>query len=351
MLDRRRRPSATVRARAVVNAAGPWAEAFLRGVARRSERAATRRLRLVKGSHIVVPRLFDHDHAYIFQNPDKRIIFAIPYEDDFTLIGTTDVELQGDDPGAARIGARRDRLPVRAGQPLLRAARPAVRRGLDLLRRAPAARRRVGRPLRRHARLPARTRTPRAAPLLSVWGGKITTFRKLAEEAADQVGRMLGERRAALDRRRASCPAATSRTGSARAAAPRHRLRALRGGVHARHPWLRRVARAAAGARLRRRIVECSLASRPAWAPRSRRACTRRELDYLQRHEWALQRRRRAVAAQQAGPALHAAAARPRSRAWMRAPRQPRSEKGARMQLSSGRRQQEGRRRDLALSA
>ncbi|RYF70723.1 MAG: glycerol-3-phosphate dehydrogenase, partial [Comamonadaceae bacterium] len=95
----------TVRARAVVNAAGPWAEAFLRGVAHsiKGEALATKSLRLVKGSHIVVKRVFEHDHAYIFQNPDKRIIFAIPYQDDFTLIGTTDIELKGDDPGAAKI--------------------------------------------------------------------------------------------------------------------------------------------------------------------------------------------------------------------------------------------------------
>jgi len=95
----------TLRARAVVNAAGPWAESFLRGVAQaaKGEALATKSLRLVKGSHIVVPRLFEHDHAYIFQNPDKRIIFAIPYQDEFTLIGTTDIELTGDDPGAARI--------------------------------------------------------------------------------------------------------------------------------------------------------------------------------------------------------------------------------------------------------
>ena len=79
-------------------------------------------LRLVKGSHIVVPQMFEHDHAYIFQNPDKRIIFAIPYEGDFTLIGTTDVEHHGA-VGEARIDAERNRLPVRAGQPLLRAAR------------------------------------------------------------------------------------------------------------------------------------------------------------------------------------------------------------------------------------
>ena len=96
----------TVRARALVNAAGPWAESFLRQQAQsaRGEALATRSLRLVKGSHIVVPRCFEHDHAYIFQNPDKRIIFAIPYEGEFTLIGTTDQELHGD-PRGARIDA------------------------------------------------------------------------------------------------------------------------------------------------------------------------------------------------------------------------------------------------------
>src|SRR5215831_5201601 len=89
--------SATVAARALVNAAGPWAESFLRNIATpaHGEALATRSLRLVKGSHIVVPRLFAHAFAYIFQNPDKRIIFAIPYEEAFTLIGTTDVEIDG----------------------------------------------------------------------------------------------------------------------------------------------------------------------------------------------------------------------------------------------------------------
>jgi hypothetical protein len=79
----------TVRARAVVNAAGPWVQEFLDD---RSPVRAKHGVRLVKGSHIVVPRLFEHPYAYIFQNEDRRIIFGIPYERDFTLIGTTDVE-------------------------------------------------------------------------------------------------------------------------------------------------------------------------------------------------------------------------------------------------------------------
>jgi len=78
-----------VSARALVNATGPWASQFLRDCA---HWPAPRPLRLVKGSHVVVPRMFEHEHAYIFQNADRRIIFAIPYEQNFTLIGTTDLE-------------------------------------------------------------------------------------------------------------------------------------------------------------------------------------------------------------------------------------------------------------------
>ena len=90
-----------LRARGLVNAAGPWAAQFL---GKEAHQHGPKTLRLVKGSHIVVPRLFEHDHAYIFQNHDKRIIFAIPYEGEFTLIGTTDVEHHGP-VGEARIDA------------------------------------------------------------------------------------------------------------------------------------------------------------------------------------------------------------------------------------------------------
>ena len=183
-----------VRARAVVNAAGPWAESFLRGVAQsaKGEPLATRHLRLVKGSHIVVPRLFEHDHAYIFQNPDKRIIFAIPYQDEFTLIGTTDIELNGDDPGAARIAEEEIAyLCLQASRYFDKPIKPAdvvwtysgVRPLLDDASGDPSA-------VTRDYMLESNTT---AAPLLSVWGGKITTFRKLAEDAADEVGKMLGQ--------------------------------------------------------------------------------------------------------------------------------------------------------------
>ena len=74
-----------VLAKIIINAAGPWAEHFLSKVI---EGAPTPRMRLVQGSHIVVPKLFDHESAYIFQNTDNRIVFAIPYERGFTMVRT-----------------------------------------------------------------------------------------------------------------------------------------------------------------------------------------------------------------------------------------------------------------------
>lgn len=185
----------TVKARALVNAAGPWTESFLRQQARpaHGEMLASRSLRLIKGSHIVVPRRFEHDHAYMFQNPDKRIIFAIPYEERFTLIGTTDVELHGE-PRAARIDAEETRyLCEQASRYFKRAVSPSevvwsysgVRPLLDDASGDPSA-------VTRDYLLETNTE---AAPLLSIWGGKITTFRKLAEEAAGVAGRMLGDAR------------------------------------------------------------------------------------------------------------------------------------------------------------
>lgn len=194
-----REGTSSVRARALVNAAGPWAERFLRQAATpaRGEALATKSLRLVKGSHIVVPRWFEHDHAYIFQNPDKRIIFAIPYERDFTLIGTTDVEEHGD-PAQARIGDDEiaylcDQASRYFARPLrpqdvrwsYAGVRPLLDDGGD-----DAGAAAVTRDYALESRIDG-------APLLSVWGGKITTFRKLAEEAADELCELLMEPRPA----------------------------------------------------------------------------------------------------------------------------------------------------------
>jgi glycerol-3-phosphate dehydrogenase len=194
-------PPIDVSARALVNAAGPWTGEFLRD---RAQVQSARALRLVKGSHIVVKKLFDHDHAYIFQNPDKRIIFAIPYEGDFTLIGTTDVEIDGA-PDSARIDA--DETAYLCEQASRYFARPVLPADVvwaysgvrPLLDDASGDASAVTRDyLLEFDDAPA-AGPPQgaAAPLLSVWGGKITTFRKLAEEAADALVQRLGEQRPA----------------------------------------------------------------------------------------------------------------------------------------------------------
>jgi glycerol-3-phosphate dehydrogenase len=228
-----------VRARALVNAAGPWAESFLRGTATASagEALATKSLRLVKGSHIVVPRCFEHDHAYIFQNPDKRIIFAIPYEQDFTLIGTTDRELHGDPRGAQIDTDEVAYLCEQSSRYFKRAITPAdvvwsyagVRPLLDDESGDPSA-------VTRDYLLEPNTT---AAPLLSVWGGKITTFRKLAEEAADEVGRMLGEARQPWTEG-AFLPGGDLSPWIGAAQRPDTDFQRLVQAVLARHPWLPR---------------------------------------------------------------------------------------------------------------
>ena len=182
----------TVSARALVNAAGPWASSFLREAAHRDD---ARPLRIVKGSHIVVPRVFEHDHAYIFQNADKRIIFAIPYEERFTLIGTTDVD-QGQSTAPPTCSADEVAyLCEQANHYLRRTIAPSdvvwtysgMRPLLDDESGDPSAvTRDYSLELDRHG-----------APLLSVWGGKLTTYRKLGEEAADSLCGALGSPAAA----------------------------------------------------------------------------------------------------------------------------------------------------------
>ena len=166
-----------VRARAIVNAAGPWTAQFASAASGRQSHG----LRLIKGSHIVVPRLFDHPYAYIFQNADKRIVFAIPYENDFTLVGTTDLEYTG----AADVV----QIAPEEIQYLCEAANRYFTRQIsqrDVVWTYSGVR-----PLLDDSSQDASAVTrdyllecaADGPPLLNVWGGKITTFRKLAEEA------------------------------------------------------------------------------------------------------------------------------------------------------------------------
>ena len=277
-----------LRARALVNAAGPWAESFLRGVARPAgqEALATKSLRLVKGSHIVVPRCFEHDHAYIFQNPDKRIIFAIPYEQDFTLIGTTDQELHGDPRGAKIADDEVAYLCAQASRYFTRPIAPAdvvwsyagVRPLLDDASGDPSA-------VTRDYLLEPNAE---AAPLLSVWGGKITTFRKLSEDAASDVGRMLGEARTPWTEG-ASLPGGDLSGWIGPAQRPDTDFERFVGALRGRHAWLpatlaRRLARAY-GSRVDRVLGTATAMSElgAEVAPGLFEA----ELRYLQREEWA----------------------------------------------------------------
>ena len=169
-----------VRAKAVVNAAGPWVADVLQNVLGLTTR---RRVRLVKGSHIVVPALYEGDHAFIFQNEDRRIVFAIPYEDRFTLIGTTDVPFEGDASAVKASSAEIDYLcqclsrylckPVFPGDAVWSYA--GVRPLFDNGASDPSA---VTRDYALDLDAP-----PDQPPALSIFGGKITTFRRLAEHA------------------------------------------------------------------------------------------------------------------------------------------------------------------------
>ncbi len=175
----------TVAARILVNAAGPWVAEVLTAVVRADTPAA---VRLVQGSHIVVKRLFAHNRAYIFQNGDGRIVFAIPYERDFTLIGTTDLDYRGDPAGVTASEAEITYLCAAASEyfkaPIVRSDVVWTYSGV--------------RPLYDDGASKAQEATrdyvldlnapPGAAPSISVFGGKITTYRRLAEAVIDKLG-------------------------------------------------------------------------------------------------------------------------------------------------------------------
>ncbi len=271
-----------VKARCLVNAAGPWA-ARVAQIATGS--APAQRLRLVKGSHIVVPRLFDHQYAYIFQHPDGRIVFAMPYEDAFTLIGTTDVEFQGDPDGVAIAGTETAYLCELANRYFRRQVAPA-----DVVWSYSGVR-----PLLEDdaASASAATRDyllgrdTAGAPLLSVFGGKITTFRKLAEEAADWISGALGHARLGWTAQ-AVLPGGDL-FGSVPSSRAVLEFDAWVAALERRHPWLpaslaRRWARAYGS---RAEILLAGAAGiddlGEEVAPRLYAA----ELRYLMRHEWA----------------------------------------------------------------
>ena len=187
--DRDTKQTRILRAKAIVNAAGPWVGAVL-DTTLRVETAS--RIRLVQGSHIVVPRLYAHDRCYIFQNADGRIFFAVPYEQDFTLVGTTDRDYEGDPGEVAASAEEVDYLCRSASDYFAKPITPA-----DIVWTFSGVR-----PLYDKGGGAAQAATrdyvlslegeAGQAPLLSVFGGKITTYRRLAEHALELLAPHLG---------------------------------------------------------------------------------------------------------------------------------------------------------------
>jgi glycerol-3-phosphate dehydrogenase len=173
----------TIAARVLVNAGGPWVEEVLAVGAGVNAKA---RIRLVQGSHIVVRKLYAHDRAYMFQNSDGRIVFVIPYQDDFTLIGTTDRDYEGD---PAKVKASSEEIQYLCDSVSEYLAKPVKPEDVvwayagvrplydDGASEAKAATREYVLELD----------TPGGMPLLSIYGGKITTHRRLAEEALEKL--------------------------------------------------------------------------------------------------------------------------------------------------------------------
>ena len=173
----------TVLARAVVNAAGPWVDDVLRSS---GDLPRERPPRLVKGSHIIVPRLHARDHAYILQNADGRVLFAIPYERDFTLVGTTDVEWTGD-PAAPAIDGKETLYLCGAisqwlDQPITPVDVVHSYSGIRALYDDGATK---ASKVTRDYVLALDERDQ--LPCLSIYGGKLTTYRKLSEHALDKL--------------------------------------------------------------------------------------------------------------------------------------------------------------------
>ena len=174
----------SIRARALVNAAGPWVASFIKDDLKLD---APYGIRLIQGSHLIVPRLYEGDHAYILQNEDQRIVFCIPYLDRFTLIGTTDREYSGDPAKVAITEQETDYLlkvvNAHFNHQLSRSdilhtysgVRPLCNDESD----NPSA-------VTRDYTL-ALSAAQGEAPLLSVFGGKLTTYRKLAESAMAEL--------------------------------------------------------------------------------------------------------------------------------------------------------------------
>ena len=181
-----------VQAKVVINATGPWVDNFLKN---HSKQTKIDNVRLVKGSHIVVKKLFNHSYAYIFQNSDGRIFFAVPWENEFTFIGTTDVDFK-DNLDSFSISD--DEINY-----LCKSANQYFRSGIssnDVIKHWSGVR-----PLYHDGSIKAQKASrdytikidsqDNNSALINIFGGKMTTFRQLSEEVVNKVGSILGEKK------------------------------------------------------------------------------------------------------------------------------------------------------------
>ncbi len=174
-----------VRGRALVNAAGPWVEDVITRIARRN---TALKVRLVKGSHLVTRKFWAGEQAYMIQNDDRRVVFVNPFEGDFALVGTTDVPFEGrpedvsmgDDEVAYLLRALNRYFADPPGRDDIVATFSGVRSLHDDDTLDPSA-------VTRDYAFDLDAADGRA-PMLSIFGGKITTFRKLAEHALERLG-------------------------------------------------------------------------------------------------------------------------------------------------------------------
>ena len=266
-----------VAARAVVNAAGPWVDGVLRATG--SNAPGGHHVRLVKGSHVVLPRLYDGPQCYTLQGADGRVVFTIPYQDAFTLVGTTDVPFDGDPADVAISPEETEYLCGLLGDYFARPVAPAeVAWSYSGVR-----------PLADSGEVNASAVTrdyafdldapEGAAPSLSVFGGKLTTFRKLAEHALRDLGRSLGDAR----------PAWTARAKIPGGDLPGDDLAAFERELERERPWLpagqaRRFA-TAYGSRTDRVLDGAA-----SWAGMGRdfgAGLTEREAEWMRAEEWA----------------------------------------------------------------
>lgn len=225
LLDLDKNEEYSISAKALINAAGPWVSKL---AANQIDQKGVRNIRLIKGSHIIVPKIHDYEGAFILQNTDKRIVFVIPYQDRFSLIGTTDKEYEGDPSAVAidddetqyLINVVNDHFVTQIHESDIIRSFAGVRPLCDDESSDPSA-------MTRDYTLELEEDNNNT-PLLSIYGGKITTYRKLAEAAMNKLSPYFSEMKSAWTATN-PLPGATPATQT---------LKDIQDVIGETHPWL-----------------------------------------------------------------------------------------------------------------